>query len=146
MPLKVSGLRKSYDPPENLRSQAHGPFEIITLPILNQTINNKNTHDKDDRLKALEVKRHRVRSMHDPAKDDERGSNKEGNLNAAANRDVDPQIHLALVSDAYSCNTLLAIAENGQEDKPNEGFANVGGFEKRVDAANQEVCANGNGY
>ena len=84
--------------------------------------------------------------MHDPAKDDEKRSNKEGNLNAAANRDVDTQIHLALISNAYGCDTLLAIAKNGQEYKTNEGFANVGSFKKRVDAANQEVCVNSTGY
>ena len=115
-----------------LRSDTHCAFEVVALAVLDQVVHDKHAEEEDDGLEALEVQRHRL--VDDPAQYDQERGDEERNLHAAADGDVDREIHLALVRDNDGCDMLGCVTDDRQEDQTDEGLADVRGFDNRVDA------------
>jgi hypothetical protein len=53
-------------------TKTHGALEIIALSVLNEVVDNQDGDEENDGLEALEVQSHGL--SHDPAEDDEEGS------------------------------------------------------------------------
>jgi len=123
-----------------LRSDTHCAFEVVALAVLDQVVHDKHAEEEDDGLEALEVQRHRL--VDDPAQDDQERGDEERDLHAAADGDVDCEIHLALVRDNDGCDMLGCVADDRQEDQTDEGLADVRGLDNRVDAVDQILCTN----
>lgn len=139
--LGIIGVDVKSEGNNSIRSQAHCALEIIALSVLDEVIDDEHGQEEDDGFETLEVEGHWL--INDPAKDDEEGGDEERNLHGAANGDVDGQIHLALVGDNDGCNVLGGVADNGDQDQTDEGLADVGGLDDGVNAADEEVGADG---
>lgn len=90
---------------------------------------------------SLEAKRHVA--INNPANNDQEGGNTKSNLDTRANRDAHGEVHLIAHGDDDGGNVLGGVADNGDEDETDKGFADVGALDNVVDAADEVVGADG---
>ena len=127
---KVKGTR-------NIHSQAHATLKVVRLAILDEQSNHKTRNEESDRLKGLEVKSHI--DAHDPTKDDQERCDEKSDLQAAADRNTNSQVHLVLVCNHYCCDMLGCIADDRDQYQANESLADAGCLHDAVNAADQVV-------
>ena len=118
-------------------------LEVVGLAVLDQHRDDERGQEEGDGLEGLKVERHVA--VHDPAEDDEEGGDEEGDLQAAADGDADGEVHLVLVRDNDGGNVLGGVADDGDEDEADEGLADVGRLNDRVDAVDEVLGADGHG-
>jgi len=94
----------------NLHSKTHAALQIVRLAILDQQGDDQTRNEKRNGLEKLEVQGHL--DVHHPAQNDQEGSDEEGDLQAAANRDTDRKVHLILVSNHDGRDMLRGVADN----------------------------------
>jgi hypothetical protein len=108
---------------DDVGAEAHAALEVVALAVSDEVVDDQHGEEEDDGLEALEVQGHGLAD--DPAEDDEEGSDEQGDLHAAADRDANGQVHLVLVRDDAGGDVLGGVADDGQEDQTNEGLADV---------------------
>lgn len=108
---------------DDVGSEAHAALEVVALAVSDEVVNDQHGEEEDDGLEALEVQGHGLAD--DPAEDDEEGSDEQGDLHAAADRDTNGQVHLVLVRDNAGGDVLGGVADDGKEDQTDEGLADV---------------------
>jgi hypothetical protein len=126
---------------DSVDTNAHGALEIVALAVLDQVVDNQHRDEEDHRLEALEVQRHGL--VHDPAKNNQERSDEERDLHGGSDGHVDGEVHLALVCDDDGGDVFGGIADNGDEDKSDEGLADVCGCDDGVDAVYEVLGAYG---
>lgn len=131
---------------DNVGSNQHGTLEPVGLAVTNNVVENHDRHEKNAGLKGAEQKTHGL--SHNPAKNDEEGSQEEGNLQGRANGNTDSKVHLVLHGNDNCGDVLSGVADNGDEDKTNEGLGDTSSFDNVINGVNQVVgtVGNDNGY
>lgn len=94
------------------------------------------------RLTGFKAKSHGL--TNDPSDNNKERSDTEGNLNTRSNGNSHGKVHLVTNRNHDSRNVLSRVSDNGNQDKTNEGLADVALFNNVINTANQVVCADGN--
>lgn len=99
---------------DGVDTNAHGALEVVALSVLDQVVDDQDGDEEDHSLEALEVESHGL--VHDPAEDDEEGSDEESDLHGRSDGDVDSEVHLALVCDNDSGDVLGGVSDDWNQD------------------------------
>lgn len=91
------------------------------------------------KLTGLKVKRHITAD--DPTNDDKKRCYAKSNLNARANGNTHSEIHLVADGDYYGCDMLRRVANNGNKNETNKGFANMHTINNVIDTSDQIIGA-----
>ena len=126
---------------QNVHSKTHAALEVVRLAILNQQGDDQSRNKERDGLESLEVQGHL--DTHDPAQDDQEGSDEKGDLQAATDRNTDRKIHLILVSHHDGSDMLCGVADDRDQHQTYERLAHAGLLHDTVNAADQVIGANG---
>jgi len=138
---RIVGVDVKRERNDSVDTNAHGALEVVALSVLDQVVDNQHGDEEDHSLEALEVESHGL--SHDPAEDDEEGSDEERNLQGRSDGDVDSEVHLALVCDDDGGDMLGSISDNRDQDQTDKCFADVCGFDNGVDAVDKKFGADG---
>lgn len=98
----------------DIHAETHTTLEVIGLSILNKQSNHQARNKESNGLESLEVQRHL--DTHDPAENNQEGSDKQRNLQAATNSNTDRKIHLILVRNDNGSNMFGGITHNRDQN------------------------------
>ena len=65
-------------------------------------------------------------------------------MHGASNRHAHRQVHLILHGNHDGCDMFRSIADDWKENKTDEGFRDMGGFDKGIDGINEILGADSN--
>ena len=102
---------------------------------MDKGVDDQNREEQHNRLKALEVQRHRL--AYDPARDYEERRDEKYDLHGVADWDADRKVHLIPVCGDTGSGVLSCVAEHRQEDKADKGLTDLRSFRDSVNAVNQ---------
>ena len=125
---------------DNVGGTEQRALEVVAAPVKHQEVGDERRHEKADGLEEREIQRHLP--VHDPPEDDYEGRDEERDLDRAANRDADAQVHLVLHGNRDRGDVLRRVADDGEDDKPDEDLADGAGRYEAVDRLDHEVSAN----
>ena len=121
------------------RSDQQKAFKVIGPSIADQTVHHDHGKREDGQLEGVEMQRHRL--PHDPAQNDHERSNKQGDLQGAADDHSNGQIQLALLRRIDGTTELASITNDRYDDQPDECSAHIEGLDHPVDGLDDMVRA-----
>src|SRR5262249_10324396 len=125
---------------DEIHAQAKKSFKVVGFAVLDQEDHDERRQEEGHRLEGFEVEGHG--SIHGPAEYNQEGSDEDCNLQTRANGDANGQVHLVLPGHNDCGDVFGSIPNNGDQDKTNEGLANVCLLNNRIDTANEIIGAN----
>ena len=126
---------------DDVCAKTHASLEVVALAVLDEVVDHEHTEEEDHSLEALEVERHVLSD--DPADNDHERSHEQHDLDGAADRNTDGQVHLVLVGDDHGRNVLGGVTNDGQEDETDEGLADARRFDDGIYAIDEVLGADG---
>ena len=92
----------------------------MTLPILNQVIDQQDTHEQQNDLEPIKSQIHLI-FAHDPPQNHHERNQQQCDLHARPNSHADGKVHLVFAGDCHGRGVFCRVAHDGKEDQADKG-------------------------